>query len=298
MLSGLGLAALFVGLMTTPPLSGVLIMGSLAALLLGLGAASGYQIIARRSRPADRFRGPSPLLLFGLQFVLVNAVSLVLLTLGLPLGDAQTSPLGFFAATVVLLAGYLLVVWLFGVRAGAMTWRDMGFLPHLGLGRFLGDIGLGAAVMFGVALIAGILGSLVAQLLGVDEPVVVPAPSTAADIALVALGAGLLVPIGEEIFFRGYALTAWWRDLGSRAALVRTTVFFALLHIVQISSSTFDEGWRQAVLVLAVILPVGFALGWLFMRRGLVASIAGHAAFNLFAVLVLVMQQYLPPPPG
>jgi membrane protease YdiL (CAAX protease family) len=45
-----------------------------------------------------------------------------------------------------------------------------------------------------------------------------------------------------------------------------------------------------------LIGPVGLALGWLYLRRGLIASIAGHAAFNLFAVVILVLSQYLPAP--
>ena len=48
--------------------------------------------------------------------------------------------------------------------------------------------------------------------------------------------------------------------------------------------------------MLVVIGPVGFVLGWLYLRRGLMASIAGHAAFNLFGVLVIVLAQYLPGP--
>jgi membrane protease YdiL (CAAX protease family) len=294
-LSGLGLGALLIGLISGPPLRGLLVMAALLSLLLGLGAACGYQILARRSRPAERFRGPAPVLLFGFRFVLVNAVSLVLLTLGVPLAD---SPFGFFAATVVLLLGYITVVWLFGLRSGAVTWRDMGLLPERGIGRLLADIGVGAGVMLGVALAAGLLGGLLARFLGVEAPGVVPVPKTAPEILLIALGAGLLVPIGEELFFRGYSLTAWWRDLGPRAALWRATVFFAVVHIATLSSATFGEGVRQAILVLAVIGPVGYALGWLFMRRGLVAAIAGHVAFNLFGVLSLVLSQYLPTPPG
>jgi hypothetical protein len=45
-----------------------------------------------------------------------------------------------------------------------------------------------------------------------------------------------------------------------------------------------------------VITPVGLALGWLFLRRGLVAAICGHAAFNLFGILLIVLAQTLPAP--
>jgi len=294
LLGGGGLAALFVGLQAGPPWRGILVMAALALLLAGLASAAGYQVITRRGQ-AGRFRGPAPLILFGLQFALVNATSLVLYTLGVPLAD---SPLGFVIATVVLLAGYVVVIWLFGVRTGALRWRDLGLGGPFSAGRLAADIGVAAATMFVVALVAGVLGGLLAQLLDTSAPAVVPAPTTAIDILLVALGAGLLVPIGEELFFRGYALTAWFRDLGPRAALLRATVFFALVHIVTLSSDTFANGVKQAVLVLAIIGPVGFALGWLFLRRGLIAAIAGHAAFNLFGILVLVLSHFLPPAPG
>jgi membrane protease YdiL (CAAX protease family) len=91
-------------------------------------------------------------------------------------------------------------------------------------------------------------------------------------------------------------MTAWLRDLGPRSALIRVTVFFALVHLLNITSATFEEGARQAILEIAVIGPIGFALALLYLRRGLIASIAGHAAFNLFGVLVLVLAQNLPSP--
>ncbi len=153
-----------------------------------------------------------------------------------------------------------------------------------------------AGTMLVVAVVAGLAGGLLARLLGTDAPEVVPLPSSTVELVMVALSAVILVPIGEELFFRGYALTAWLRDRGERSALIRSTVFFALVHIVTLTSATFDEGLRQAALVVAVIGPVGLALGWLYVRRGLFAAIAGHAAFNLFGILITVLAQNLPPP--
>ncbi len=292
-LSGVGVAALLIGLSITSPLRGILVMVAFVVLLAGLAVAAGHQVLARRTRPVERFRGPAPLLLFLFQFVLVNALSLVLFALGVPLAD---SPAGFLVAAIVLLGGYIVVVWLFVVRAGALSWREIVRVQPLDAGRAAFDIAIGAATMLGVAFVAGVLGSLLAQLIGTEAPDTVPAPSTSLDILMVALGAGVLVPIGEELFFRGYAVTAWLRDLGPRSALIRATIFFALVHIVTLSADTFANGVKQAILVLAVIGPVSLALGWLYLRRGLIASIAGHAAFNLFAVVILVLSQYLPAP--
>jgi membrane protease YdiL (CAAX protease family) len=291
LLSGLGIGLFFVASLTPPPIQGVLLVGALLLLIFGLSAAAGYQVVARRSR---LFRGPSPILLFVLQVVAVNLVSIVLQPLGFsPAG----STVGFFLTTVILLAGYAGVIWLFAVRTGAVSWRDMGMPRRLTVGGVLGDVGVAVGTMVVVAFVAALFGGLLARLLGTDAPAVVPPAEEGLDLVLVALGAGLLVPIGEELFFRGYSLTAWLRERGARSALLRSTIFFALVHILSLTSTTFEEGLRQAVLVLAVIGPVGFGLGWLFLRRGLIAAIAGHAAFNLFGVLITFLAENLPPLP-
>jgi membrane protease YdiL (CAAX protease family) len=206
------------------------------------------------------------------------------------------SPIGFFIAAALALAGYVGVVWLFGVRSGALTWRGLGLPDRPSLGRLLGDIGVGSGFLLVVAVTASLLGGLLARFLDTSAPEVVPPPDTPAGILLVALGAVVLIPIGEELFFRGYSLTAWRQDIGERSALLRSTLFFALVHIGTLTSFTFEAGARQALLVVVVIAPVGYALGWLFLRRGLVAAIAGHAAFNGFAILVTVLAQQLPAP--
>ncbi|MEA2676678.1 MAG: protease family protein [Chloroflexota bacterium] len=291
-LCGLGIAGLVIGLASGPPARGFLIMGALVALILGLATAAGQQLVARRTRPAESYHGPAPLILFFLQLALVSSISIVLFLTGVPLD----TPPGFLVAAILLLSGYLFVVWLFVVRSGALSWREMIRAEPLDASRAVFDIVIGGATMLGVAIAAGVIGTLIANLLGTSAPDVVPTPQTGPDIAFAALAAGLLVPIGEEIFFRGYAMTAWLRDLGPRSALIRGTVFFALVHVLNITTGTFGEGLAQAILEVSVIAPVGLALGWLYLRRGLIAAIAGHAAFNLIGVLILVLAQNLPAP--
>jgi membrane protease YdiL (CAAX protease family) len=206
------------------------------------------------------------------------------------------TPVGFLVAATLLLSGYLLVVWLFVVRGGALSWREMVRAEPLDASRAAFDIVIGGATMFGVAIAAGIIGGLIAKLLGTTAPEVVPIPDTSPEILMTVVAAAVLVPIGEEVFFRGYAMSAWLRDLGPRSALIRATVFFALVHVLNITTETFGEGLAQAILQIAVIAPVGLALGWLYLKRGLIAAIAGHAAFNLLGVLILVLAQNLPAP--
>ncbi len=281
---------LFIAVQTSPPVGGVLLMAALLLLLAGLSAAAGYQIVVRGLRPAPYFRGPSPLILFGVQIVLVNVLSAVLLVSGVPL---EGSGPAFLIASAVLLIGYLFVVWLYGVRSGALDLRGLGIPVGASIGRLASDVAFGAGVLFVVAIADGLWGSLLSVLLGTTPPDVVPPPTSGTDAILVAIGACLLIPIGEELFFRGYSLTAWWRDLGERSALIRSTAFFAVVHILNIATVQSQQGAvdgaKQALLEVLVIAPVGLALGWLFVRRGLVASISGHAAFNLIGVLSLIL---------
>lgn len=293
-LCGLGIAGLVIGLASGPPARGFLIMGGLVALILGLATAAGQQLVARRTLAAEAYHGPAPLILFFLQLALISSISVVLFTLGVPLD----TPAGFLLAATLLLSGYLLVVWLFVVRGGALTWREMIRAEPLDASRAAFDIVVGGATMFGVAIAAGIIGGLIAKLLGTSAPEIVPIGDAAPEILMAALAAGILVPIGEEVFFRGYTMTAWLRDLGPRSALIRGTVFFALVHVLNITTETFGEGLAQAILQVSVIAPVGLALGWLYLKRGLIAAIAGHAAFNLLGVLILVLAQNLPPGTG
>jgi membrane protease YdiL (CAAX protease family) len=110
------------------------------------------------------------------------------------------------------------------------------------------------------------------------------------------LTAGLVIPVGEELFFRGFVLTAWLRDLGERGALIRSSLFFALIHVVNISTDTFAEGAAQALLQTAVILPVGFAFGWLFLRYGMAAAIAAHVTYNSLLLFLAYLATALAQP--
>lgn len=291
-LCGLGIAGLVIGLASGPPARGFLIMGALVALILGLATAAGQQLVARRTRPAEQYHGPAPLILFFLQLALVSSVSIVLFTLGVPLD----TPVGFLVAATLLLSGYLLVVWLFVVRGSALSWREMIRAEPLNAGRALYDTAFGAGTMIAIGFIALIAAGLIARALNTTAPEVVPIPDSTPEILMTALAAAILVPIGEEVFFRGYTMSAWLRDLGPRSALIRATVFFALVHVLNITTETFGEGFAQAILQVSVIAPIGLALGWLYLKRGLIAAIAGHAAFNLLGVLILVLAQNLPAP--
>jgi membrane protease YdiL (CAAX protease family) len=301
--SGSGLALLVVALASSSSFSPILALGAVVLLGIGLAFAAGHQVVARRTRPAQAYRGPSPLILFGLVFTLSTIASL---GLGLA-GVDPTEPAGFLVSLAVIGSSYLLVVWAFVVRTGAMRWSEMGWPiwrsrpgqpwgpPRPVVAQAVRDVGFALAFMVPVTFAAVLGGGLLALLLDVQPPPVVPEAENALDIAFVAVAAALVAPIGEELFFRGFALTAWWRDLGPRSALIRSAVFFAIIHIANVQATTFVDGLKQAIVQVAVILPIGLVIGVLFQQRGMIASIGAHLGYNGLLLALFFLSRDLAP---
>jgi membrane protease YdiL (CAAX protease family) len=286
-----GLALLFVGIGAAPGLGRtVLILSGAIALGLGLLFGAGYQLVERRDRHPERYRGPAPLLTFGIVLAGTTLLSSVLVSTGLLDPDA---PFDFLVVLVASALAYAVIVWLLVVHTGALSWREMGW-PTGGPGaarRILRDAGPAIAVMLPTTVGILLLGGLLGRLLDVTAPEVLPTPNTSFEALAVALAAAVVAPVGEELFFRGFALTAWLRDLGWRAALGRSALFFAIVHIGNLPPT--PQPWQmqaaQAFLQFAVILPVGLVLGWLFVRHGMVGAIAGHVTYNTFLLLLILV---------
>jgi membrane protease YdiL (CAAX protease family) len=282
----LGGIALFVvgALAGVPEAAAVLVFIGFVVLAVGLACAAGYQILARVGRPAARYRGPSPLLLFAIVVCLTFIVVGPLYAAGL----VRLTTVGGLVQLVVIAIGYLLTLWLFVVRSGALRWSDLAGPRAAGgrIGRALGDIARAAAIMVPANLALTLAGGIIALALDIRPESPIPMPEGSLDTFALVLAAVVVAPVGEEIFFRGFALTAWQRDLGARAALIRSSVFFAIVHLANVTASTAREGLLLALLAVVVYVPLGFLLGWLFQRRGLLASIAGHATSNATGLLL------------
>ncbi len=100
-----GIAALLFVAQAGPSAGGGLVaFVATVSLGLGLAAAAGYQLVARLDRHPDRYRGPSPLILFGLVLVVSALVSAGLAILGLVDIDR---PVGFLIGLVAVAGTYL-----------------------------------------------------------------------------------------------------------------------------------------------------------------------------------------------
>jgi membrane protease YdiL (CAAX protease family) len=98
-------------------------------------------------------------------------------------------------------------------------------------------------------------------------------PGSAVERIFVILSLVAAAPVGEELLFRG-AMMTWIRD-GSRwwAALIVTSIFFGLSHLM-------------IPRTIILIFPVGLLFGWIVLRTGSIfPSIAAHAAFNGFPLV-------------
>lgn len=294
-LSGIGaVLALLIGPMATWDTArfGLVVVG-IVLLTLGLVLGAGSQILERRDRHPERYRGPAPLLVFFSYFFALALLGIVLAATGIADPDA---PFGFATIGMVQVIGYVAVVWLLVVRSGALSWTQMGWPTWAGRDprSSLRAIGVAIAVVLPATLGIVILGGLLATILGVEAPDILPTPQTSLEALVVAAAAAVIIPVGEELFFRGFALTAWMRDLGPRSAIIRSSLFFALIHVVNITATDFGQGLSQAVLQTAAILPLGLLLGWLFVRYGMAAAIGGHVTYNSLLLFLLLLSSYLP----
>jgi len=291
----LGLGILVIGFAGPRGLaSGALVLVGLVALSIGLVAASGSQAVERRSAGAA-YAGPSPVLLFAAS-VAVSSVGASLV--GLLARLAGLDPEGLPTTILILAliqATYLGLTRLLVVGTGALSWTDMGFRP---LGRpALAELAMGMTYAIPVIVVTVIIAAVATLILPVVPESPLPPTGSTIGLLLNLLGGAVLVPIGEETMFRGVATTAWRLTDGVRRAIVQGALFFAIVHVLQVGGTSPTQALALAVVAFVTRVPVGLALGWLFLsRRSIWASIGLHAAFNgLLLVLAEASLRGAPP---
>lgn len=192
--------------------------------------------------------------------------------------EQVTLPISLLAygLNILFFAGSVLVL---GAARGKLNLRELGFFPpRLGLTWFLAAIGLSLALL----PLRGLVGVAVQQLVRGDlqglqgrMDVIAPEGFTWLGFLVTLLGAGILVPISEELFFRG-AIFTWFRGrYNFPVAVVVSSLLFALGH--------FDS-----VGVVASSLVLAIANAYVFEKsKTLWAPILMHMTTNSFAVLII-----------
>ena len=293
---------------------------------VGLSAAALAQASQRRVDGWQDYAGPAPLLAGGALLALIACLSLpleyALPAAGIHAGSAVSTLL----QVLLYLAIYVGVVHVLAVRTGALTWRDIvrpqrlapsrdewtatartpEFVDAWGrpVGRWrsrvargsIGDILWALVLLLPLFFVSALLSALLSVALGLHgSDITSPITTTVTDLDrwITILAVAVVVPIGEEIFYRGFAANAWGRSLSRNSAILRAALFFAAVHIINVTTTDANLSLRVAVFNIAVRVPVAIALTWIYMRRrSLVASATLHGSYNGLIVILGILASY------
>ena len=251
---------------------------------IGLVLLGGSQALERRAA-GEAYAGPSPML------VLLAAVAVTQVAgfaVGLPLqaiGASVPRPVGDLIAVGIQAIVFVGIVRLMVVGAGALTWREMGLIGDRRAA--LRSIAAGSIYAGPAIFLTTLLALLAVAVAGVIPQSPLPPTGTTAGLLAHLLAGAVIAPMAEELLFRGFALTAWRRTAGTRAAIVRSSLVFVLAHVLLVGGDRFEEAVKLALVAGAVRIPIAFLLGWIFVRTGsLWASIGLHATFNGILIIL------------
>lgn len=282
--------------------AGVVALGSgLLLLSLGLIGLNGASALQRRvDTPERSWRGPGPMAVFWSVLPLAILAPTPLLLLAALFGgfeqlDPAVATLGIAFSTNVATT---LIVALTVVGTGAARWSEIFgqhriASPNLPAadrrGGALGDLAWGVALTLPIVVAAALFSALLIQGTGAVPESPLPPSVDSSALLLNLISAALIAPIGEEILYRGVIAQAWGRQSGSRRAILFSAIVFALAHTLNIGGENIGDALLVAAVAFAIRLPLGLALGWLWIRRqSLLATITLHAAYNALIVLAAV----------
>jgi membrane protease YdiL (CAAX protease family) len=297
------------GLASLPAL--ILVETICAVAAVGLILSAIAQSRQRRADGWQDYTGPSPFLVMAALLAVVTGLGEPLASLLKTAGVDTDSATGTLLLLLVYLGSYVGLVHFLAVRTGALTWRDVMRprrlapdpddwasatpLPAFGgpaalpttdsqsRGR-IGDVLLALAMLLPIAIASGIVNQALLLVLGLktsDLSSPVPTSARGLDPLIAIFAVAVIVPIGEEIFFRGFATNAWGRSLGRNSAILRAALFFAFIHVLNVTSTEPGMALRTAAFNFGARVPVSIALTWLyFRRRSILASGTLHASFN------------------
>ncbi len=286
----IGGSAAFVGILSGQNVAGaVLFIAGLALVLPGLVLLGGSQAI-ERLHAGLAYTGPSPIVTFlavvAGWYLAAVAIATPLQLAGLDITGPAVALLGVSIQALVVLGILRLMV----VGSGALSWHDMGVRrPD---GDAVRDLAWGALFAAPVVLVTGVVVLGLVTIIGQEPASPLPPTGSPGGLALNLLAGAVIAPLYEELFFRGFTLTAWLRMTTVRAAIVRSAILFALIHAIDQTGDTFTAALGVAIVAAAARLPVALVLGWVFeQRKSLWASVGLHATFN--AILLVIAERTL-----
>lgn len=229
----------------------------------------------RGDDPATAFPVPWGLLSpFGV-FVLSQVAVLLVTGLGvLVLGENRLYPIAVVSTGLATVATTLLWV---RVRHPGQVRRLFGPV-RANAGDALRGVGLGVLAYLGANVaLSALITFVVTRSGGELPPVQEDLQSALVDPViglLISAVVVVLVPLGEELLFRGMLFSALRDRVPLWPAIGLSGLIFGLSHVEP--------------LAIVLTFPVGMLLAWGFHRRGtLLTSVVAHGVFNLINVVLL-----------
>ncbi len=200
-----------------------------------------------------------------------------------------TGPLGGEGLLIATVSNTVtMVVLILWLRSTHPAWaRIIGWPERSGVVRELAvGAGLGIVVRIASAIVAT---GVVFVLRGAtDESVELPAQIdpdlTGWGLVSFAIFAVIAAPVLEEFVFRGLLFRSIADRSGFWVGAIVSAIAFGAFHLL-------TPGDGLDVLALGIThVGTGLGLAWIYWtRRNLLASIAGHAVFNLIAVVSIIV---------
>jgi len=219
------------------------------------------------------------------------AAALIIVVAGSYLLGFITGPVlnrGFSLAERMFLSGMVQTILFISSVFAIIILRYKGDLHQLGLGKIISISTIrkgieGGLVLFTLVLFTGIFVSAVAPVQSKPQPFadLLARATTPFEVFVPFFVGGILAPLGEEVYFRGFAYPVLKRKLGPGLGILASAVFFSVLHF---------DAFRFLPITIG-----GVGLAWLYERTGfLVIPIIAHSVWNL-SMLGLVFLAYRGP---
>ena len=214
--------------------------------------------LPQRAAPGSRLKYVWRALGYFVALALVNTLAYSVVGDGLAL--VATPWLSELAESLVYLVGVVALTWAFCRFADRVSLRSLGLQAHAGLAKLSAGWGLGTALQLAILAVLWLAGWLTVERSG-SQPLELS----------VAVLSWLVISFNEELAFRGYILQRLARAWGLPAAVIVSSLLFAMVHVLNPNVqplamvSLFVAGLLLATAYLvsrSLWLPIGLHIGW------------------------------------
>ncbi|MXY46910.1 MAG: CPBP family intramembrane metalloprotease [Chloroflexi bacterium] len=190
------------------------------------------------------------------------------------LGIVEEGLMAGVLGSALLPAALIAASWIFGVRRHGVSAAMLGFRR-----ASLVETAWLPVVVLAIGLSAAMVYALIVEALGID--ILLPEQNLdelasfegLAQVPVFAV-VGILAPLGEEVFFRAFLLTALVTAIGKLRGMLFGAAIFSVAHLT--------------IGTLFPIFVLGVLLSWLYLRSGSIwPPFVAHAAQNALALVAL-----------